>query len=83
LARLVRNFQICKNHTKWKLEHILYIGNAKYVLRAVVCHIGTSADYGHYVTVSNGVCYDDELVTEMQYDTIKPEDIYMLFYIKV
>lgn len=53
------------------------------MLRAVLCHIGTSADYGHYVTVSNGVCYDDELVTEMQYDRIKPEDIYMLFYIKV
>lgn len=75
--------QIVKIHTKWKLEESLFIENSKYVLKAVLCHIGTSADFGHYIAISDGTCYDDELVTEMTYDAINPEEIYMLFYRRV
>lgn len=35
------------------------------------------------MTVSDGYCYDDELVTEMGYGGIKPEEVYMMFYRRV
>jgi hypothetical protein len=38
---------------------------------------------GHYTAVSGGVKYDDEKVSNMAYNEISPESIYMLFYVRV
>lgn len=78
----IKNGQVKKIHTKWKLQESLKIHNTKYTLQAVICHNGISIDYGHYTCVSSGVKYDDELVTNVTYGQIAPEEIYMLFYVK-
>ncbi len=55
----------------------------KYILKGVICHIGNNADSGHFVTFSDGVCYDDEEVTEAGFARVKPEEVYMMFYRRV
>ena len=48
----------------------------------MILHIGVSAAYGHYITVADGLKYDDELIRLMEYNEIPPEQIYMLVYNK-
>lgn len=71
-----------KIHTKWKLEEVIFVHKKKYILKAVLCHVGTGADFGHYVTIADGIRYDDELLTKTSFENIAPDEIYMLFYIK-
>lgn len=71
-----------KVHTKWRLEEELVINKMEYGLKGVILHIGVNVTYGHYIMVGNGSKYDDELVGQMEYSEIPPEQIYMLFYCK-
>lgn len=65
--------EIMKIHTKWRLEETVVLHKNKYSLKAVVCHIGTGANFGHYVAVADGVRYDDELLTKTSFQSVAPD----------
>lgn len=76
----IKRKELKKVHTRWRLDTEISIGQKVYDLSAVILHIGVNAGYGHYLTVSDGFKYDDELVEAMEYREIPPEQIYLMFY---
>ena len=69
--------------TKWQLEKSISFGNNKYELKGVILHIGINIDSGHYVAITDGFKYDNDVVKECEFEEAPSAQIYMLFYVKV
>ena len=45
--------------------------------------MGINIDSGHYTAVIDGYKYDNDVVKECSFEEVRPEQIYMLFYVKI
>ena len=66
------------------------VGNGEqqlYRLTGVVCHIGMSIANGHYIAYvlaeEKWLKADDTTIREVRYETVKREEVYLLFYVRV
>ena len=58
-----------------------------YRLTGIVCHIGPSISNGYYISYilakEKWLKADDETIREVRYETVKREEAYLLFYVRL
>ena len=66
------------------------VGNGEhqlYRLTGVVCHKGMSIQHGHYIAYvlaeEKWLKADDTTIREIRYETVKREEAYLLFYVRI
>ena len=66
------------------------VGNGEhqlYRLTGVVCHRGLSITHGHYIAYvlaeEKWLKADDTTIREVRYETVKREEVYLLFYVRI
>ena len=66
------------------------MGNGEYQLyrlTGVVCHRGLSIAHGHYIAYvlaeEKWLKADDTTIREVRYETVKRQEVYLLFYVRI